>query len=238
MRLIFFERDRDGKPVIPETEIHHLKVLRRSFPFTIRGICAQQLFKVELARNKNGVFVAGLEKIADLPKRKKPFFLVPLIEWSRLEWCLEKLCELEAADIYLYLSDHSANSSFMSSYTKKADRLQKIILEACRQSGNVRAPELHPPQKLPECLQVVQKPLLILGCNAIQPVSINDFVEHDGVLIGPEGDFSTREYELLEKHGKICHLGEVILRSETAVIYSAAIFRGLNAPEDPAKALF
>jgi RsmE family RNA methyltransferase len=238
MRLIFFERDKNGKPIIPETEIHHLKVLRRSFPFKIRGICSQQLFTVELASDKTGIFVAGLEKIADVPKRKTPFFLVPLIEWSRLEWCLEKLCELEAADIYLYLSDHSASSGLMSGYTKKSARLQKIILEACRQSGNTRPPQLHPPQKLPEFLQKLPEPLLILACKAEQELQINDFAYHGGVLVGPEGDFSAREYKQLEKHGKVCHLGKVILRSETAVIYAAAMFKGLNAPEAPAEGPF
>lgn len=245
MRLIFFEQSAHGKVILPDTEIRHLKVLRICYPLKIKGLCQGRLFLLELQQAGHAI-VARILKELELPKKEKPSFLVPLIEWTRLEWCLEKLCELEAAHLYLYFSDHSADLKKIAAYPKKETRLLKIIKEAARQCGNAQLPLLYPPQKLTELLaKLLTKPplqnkqitipaikLLALGSQATKTVEISDFQTHTGVIIGPEGDFSLDEYALLEKYSTVRRLGDVILRSETALIYSAAILRNLLGYEN------
>ena len=105
-------------------------------------------------------------------------------------------------------------------------RLNKIIVEASEQSNRLKVPKLEEIIKLDNFLKFNQKTNIIFGdlntnnkklnINTINPLCI---------LIGPEGDFTTKEREKILKFKNIISLkiNENILRSETAAISMISI---------------
>ena len=105
-------------------------------------------------------------------------------------------------------------------------RLNKIIVEASEQSNRLKVPKLEEIVKLDNFLKFNQKTNIIFGdlntnnkklnINTINPLCI---------LIGPEGDFTTKEREKILKFKNIISLkiNENILRSETAAISMISI---------------
>ena len=100
-------------------------------------------------------------------------------------------------------------------------RVNKIIIEASEQSNRLKVPQLEEIVKLDDFLKFNQKTNIIFGdlntnnnilnLNSAQPLCI---------LIGPEGDFTTKEREKILKLKNLIPLkiNENILRSETAAI--------------------
>ena len=63
--------------------------------------------------------------------------------------------------------------------------------------------------------------------NKIEDLNINNSKEIS-IIIGPEGDFSNFEKDLMKKYGvSFCQLGDRRLRSETAAIYSLSILNDI-----------
>jgi 16S rRNA (uracil1498-N3)-methyltransferase len=107
---------------------------------------------------------------------------------------------------------------------KKQDRWESVLIEALKQSGNPRMPGLDAPVDLEQALSSPNgAPRL---CAALQPDArplwnlLGDPLKPEGpieVYVGPEGDFSEREYTRLRESG--CHfisLGPLVLKVETA----------------------
>ena len=100
-------------------------------------------------------------------------------------------------------------------------RVNKIIIEASEQSNRLKVPQLEEIIKLDDFLKFNQKTNIIFGdlntnnnklnLNSTQPLCI---------LVGPEGDFATKEREKILKLKNVIPLkiNENILRSETAAI--------------------
>jgi 16S rRNA (uracil1498-N3)-methyltransferase len=116
---------------------------------------------------------------------------------------------------------------------KKIIRLNKIALEACKQSGRTVLPKVDAASSIESGLQLLQgRQLLWINENERQNLLI-DYIKKESfsyllpfaVIIGPESGFSEREAALLES--KDCHsssLGfDAVLRSETAAIAVTAL---------------
>ena len=105
------------------------------------------------------------------------------------------------------------------------ERLQRIAIEACKQSHNPFLPVLHPPADLKETIE--------RACGAGEICLVADrggkAIEvpahgHLNVFIGPEGGFTTAELRLLSEAGaQSVGLGSNILRIETAAILLAGL---------------
>ena len=100
-------------------------------------------------------------------------------------------------------------------------RLNKIIVEASEQSNRLKVPKLEEIVKLDNFLKFNQKTNIIFGdLNTNNNKLIIKNTEPLCILIGPEGDFTTKEREKILKLKNIIPLkiNENILRSETAAI--------------------
>ena len=123
---------------------------------------------------------------------------------------------------------------------KKLDRLNRIALEACKQSKRSIIPKVKEVVDFDEAIDELKDMDLFLvayenaenyGIRSL----INQFEENNikledivdiGILIGPEGGFEEEEIELLrEKGAKIITLGNRILRTETAGFTLAALLQ-------------
>ena len=105
-------------------------------------------------------------------------------------------------------------------------RLNKIIIEASEQSNRLKVPKLEEVIKLDNFLKFNQKTKIIFGdLNTNNNKLTVKNTEPLCILIGPEGDFSSKEREKILKLKNIIPLkiNENILRSETAAISMISI---------------
>ena len=100
-------------------------------------------------------------------------------------------------------------------------RVNKITVEASEQSNRLKVPQLEEIVKLDDFLKFNQKTNIIFGDLNTNNKKLNiNSTEPICILVGPEGDFTTKEREKILKLKNLIPLkiNENILRSETAAI--------------------
>jgi len=106
------------------------------------------------------------------------------------------------------------------------DKWLRWAIEACKQSGRNRLPEISQPISLPRALAEAGKfDLKIFGAtysDNTSPQLVEDW--RDAIIyVGPEGGFTAQEVILMESHGVLpVTVGRFVLRIETAATALAA----------------
>ncbi|AGC77579.1 16S rRNA (uracil1498-N3)-methyltransferase [Nonlabens dokdonensis] len=142
---------------------------------------------------------------------------------DRMEWFLEKATEMGIQKITPLLCDHSERKKI------NVARFEKILISALQQSYQFHLPVL---EELTSSQDFIKRKIegkkCVAHCEETEKIQLANFIETKAdftVIIGPEGDFSNREIELAIKNGfQPTSLGEKRLRTETAGVYTAAIF--------------
>ncbi len=144
---------------------------------------------------------------------------------SRFEWFLEKATELGVSEIVPMICERTEKTAF------KAERMKSILVSAMLQSQQCWLPVLHEPTKFNALVHSsAQQQKFIAHCMDDAKRSLTDLnnesLSSKVILIGPEGDFTPGEIELaLQNNFSAVSLGETRLRTETAGIAAAALFR-------------
>lgn len=146
---------------------------------------------------------------------------------DRLEWFLEKATEIGIHEITPIICDHSERKIY------KIDRAEKIIQSALKQSNQYFLPKINEPISYS---QFIKKDFdgqkFIAHCEETEKKSFKNEIKIGSkilLLIGPEGDFSTKEIELAIKHNFIpVTLGNTRLRTETAALAACHTVALLN----------
>lgn len=205
-------------------EKKHLQVVRTKFPLTIKAVYEDMELQIELHQIGVDIVVKNVRHIGDLIAQG-PIYYFPLIDSKRLEWGLEKLVELSVQEIQFYYSDHSTyNKKQIQKFNDRLDKLQNIVEEAQKQSGNLVKPLIHHAIALDKLYDSMKTPL-ILGVHDDSSLETSDVVDMQSLIIGPEGDFSPREYQEFTNRGFVTKklAGSSILRTETALVYIASL---------------
>ena len=134
---------------------------------------------------------------------------------DRFEWFLEKATEIGIDEITPVICDHSERKVL------KTDRMEKIIQSAAKQSLKFHYPKLNEAVTFNEFIKSkFEGQLFIAHCEETNKKSLKKELQPNlqtTILIGPEGDFSTKEIKLSLEHNFIpVSLGESRLRTETA----------------------
>jgi 16S rRNA (uracil1498-N3)-methyltransferase len=107
------------------------------------------------------------------------------------------------------------------------ERLEKIIIEAAEQSNRINIPTIEDPQSLKVFLINKKIDLIFTDLNSKnKKLDIESLTDNPTcIIIGPEGDFSEDEREMIlaYKNVKPLKINENILRSETALISALSI---------------
>lgn len=105
----------------------------------------------------------------------------------------------------------------------KLKRLQAIAVEAAKQSGRLRVPEVLPPIPLKALPKVEQGMVAHVGARSLVR-EVLDLGKSLALAVGPEGGFAEEEVEFLQEKGFTpVFLGWRILRAETAAIALLAL---------------
>ena len=203
-----------------KTESRHIvRVLRKQQGDTIYITNGKgQLFtsEVQIANDKK-----CLVKIITFETQEKPWnyylhvAIAPTKLNDRFEWFLEKATEIGIDEITPIICDHSERKVL------KIDRMEKIIHSAAKQSLKYHFPKLNEPVLFKEFINsTFEGQLFIAHCEETEKKSLKNELkaaQKTTILIGPEGDFSSKEIEQSLVHKFIpVSLGLSRLRTETA----------------------
>lgn len=206
-----------------EESRHIIKVLRKKEGDTI-----------EITNGSGFLFTSeitfGNEKKCEVNVIKEQFFesapyslhlaVAPTKLNDRYEWFLEKATEIGISEITPIICEHSERTNF------KADRFEKIIQTAMKQSLQFYLPKLNEPVAYSAFIKEQREgQLFIAHCEETEKTLLKNALKPGGeltILIGPEGDFSVKEIQLALQQKYIpVSLGNTRLRTETAAIVAA-----------------
>jgi 16S rRNA (uracil1498-N3)-methyltransferase len=111
----------------------------------------------------------------------------------------------------------------------KRQRWERIALESAKQCGINKIPEIFMPICIRDAFLMAKNAGLILMPTLIGKregidKALKDSMNSVSIFIGPEGDFTLDEVKMgMEFGARIVDLGENVLRSETAAVYTASI---------------
>ena len=147
---------------------------------------------------------------------------------DRYEWFLEKATEIGIHEITPIICDHSERK------VVKLNRFERVLQSALKQSLHTRFPILNDPISFLDFVkQQREGQKFIAHCEQdYEKRLLSQEIRHKSsatVLIGPEGDFSSKEINLAKKHSWMpVSLGNGRLRTETAAIVACHTAALLN----------
>lgn len=156
-----------------------------------------------------------------------------LTKGDKLETIVQKAVELGAMKICPVLTNRCVARADKNSFEKKRERLQRIALEAAKQSGRGMIPQVSDLLTFEQCAQQLSENDLALICYEHGGSSLCDAGLKNnssiGIFIGSEGGFEQSEVELCSSKGAaVISLGRRILRCETAPIAAISIVMSLT----------
>jgi len=217
---LFYVPTLSSAHILPEEESQHaVKVLRLKVGDEITvvdGVGGFYKAKIINPHPKHCTFEI-IDSIPEFGKRdyRLHIAIAPTKNIERLEWFIEKATEIGIDEITPVVCRFSERKVI------KAERLEKIIVSAAKQSVKAYFPKLNPLCTFDELMmhhQSTQK--FIAHCYEDEKKLFqNEIIKSSDVLIliGPEGDFSKEEVQKAISLGFIpVSLGNSRLRTETA----------------------
>ena len=210
--------------LLDKDSLYHLKkVLRKDSSYTFRVVSNEnKIFHCHLVENDNVHIDKYLDENNELDVDIT--CILSLIKVDKLELTIQKLVELGIKRIVL-LNTNRCVAKVNDS--KKIDRLNKIIKEACEQSHRNIIPELLGPINIKDLDLYKSKNNYLCYESEDSFNNVKGFDESISYIIGPEGGFEDKEViEIINKGYKSVSLGKRILRAETAAIYMTSVIVG------------
>lgn len=174
---------------------------------------------------------ASVRALAPLPSNECPARITlyqGLPKLDKLDLIVQKATELGAWRIVPVNMARSVARAEGRDAERKRERWQRIAMEAAKQCGRARVPEVAPPMSFKAArADMAARELMLMpyelhsgnGLNSIAP-GARDI----GLLIGPEGGIAPEEAEAAQAAGALpVTLGPRILRTETAAIAALAM---------------
>lgn len=222
---LFYGEINDKNVIINEEEQQHiLKVLR------MRD--GDEIFVTDGKGNlaKGNLIIEGKKaslNVQEIKNQQQDFSpklhiaIAPTKMIDRIEFFIEKAVEMGISEITFLQTEKTERKNI------NIEKLQKQALAASKQSLRFHFPKVNDLVKLSDFLKDISaETTFVAHCheNLMRQNlnEINNFQEYT-FLIGPEGDFSEKEINLLAEKGiKAVSLGFQRLRTETAGIFVAA----------------
>jgi 16S rRNA (uracil1498-N3)-methyltransferase len=161
------------------------------------------------------------------------------LKGKNMDWVIQKATELGVTDIVPMWTQRSEVRLKSKDVSSKLEKWNIAIQEACKQCGRFNAPTLHPPLTFEKSLKEWAAPDSLIALTAAltpETKTIRQVLEQHpsedaqqtnptvSLWIGPEGDFTDSEYQILSAAGAHpVRLTPHILRSETAAVTGLAI---------------
>ncbi len=171
---------------------------------------------------KDRVEVKFLSKIKENTNTHNIELAICLVKKNAMEIILQKATELGIKKIIPIISERTEVKEI------NFERANKIVIEATEQSNQLEPPEISEILKLKDFLNInTNNKIFFADINSDYILEKKDFKEGETVtvLVGPEGDFSPAERELILNGSTTVafSLSKNILRTDTAVISAISL---------------
>jgi 16S rRNA (uracil1498-N3)-methyltransferase len=242
MILFYTNNIKNDIAELPEEEaMHCVKTLRKKVGDAIQFVDGQgNWYKGTIIGTGRKSVSIGIESIVSEHEKRNHYLhiaIAPTKNINRFEWFLEKATEFGIDEITPLLCFHSERKNV------REDRLEKVVVAAMKQSLKAYLPKINPMISFKDFLKSVdigesqkENQKFIAHCQ-------DDFSESKfhlknatkerqniTILIGPEGDFSSKEIELaLSQNFQPISLGKERLRTETAGLAACHIVNLINS---------
>lgn len=180
------------------------------------------------------------KRLAQGEPRTKISLYQSVLKGQRFELVLQKGTELGVVEFVPVISSRCILSS-LDDVSRKAERWQRIILEAAEQSGRGRLPRLRAALMFPRACGRAKRlgGLSLIPWEEEHTIGLRQALRPDGaneqrgarpfsvsLFVGPEGGFTAEEIDVAKGYGIVpIGLGPRILRAETAGLATvSAIF--------------
>ena len=178
--------------------------------------------------DKDRVEVKFLNKVKEPDSSLNIELAICLVKKNPMETILQKATELGISKIIPIISERTEVKEL------NLDRAKKIVIEATEQSNQLVPPEIIDVIKLKDFLKTFDEnsKILFADVNSKENLKAEDLknINTCCILIGPEGDFSSAERELILQNRAVkpFTLSRNILRSDTAVISAISLVNFIN----------
>ena len=227
----------DGFAFIEGDDVKHIfKVLRLGIgdKLVINNLQGEEFLGVIAESTKQRITVKLLEKLAiNNESNLKITLYQGMPKAGKMDLIVQKTTELGVRAIVPVITDRV--DVILKGDFKKLDRLQRIALEASKQSKRTLIPEVLEPISFEILLGELKGYDLVIvpyenqenyGLKAALKNKDINTIDKIAIVIGPEGGFTEEEINLLKDIGaEIITLGPRILRTETAGVVTAALLQ-------------
>ncbi|MGA1291541.1 MAG: RsmE family RNA methyltransferase [Pelagibacteraceae bacterium] len=170
---------------------------------------------------KDRVEVKFLSKIKENTNTHNVELAICLVKKNAMEIILQKATELGIRKIIPIISERTEVKEI------NFERANKIVIEATEQSNQLEPPQISEILNLKDFLNINRNKIFFADINSDYSLKKKDFKEGETVtvLVGPEGDFSPTERELILNGSTTVafSLSKNILRTDTAVISAISL---------------
>lgn len=173
-----------------------------------------------LKKQKKEWFLIPQKQILPQQTREKCVLCLALIKRDHLALALQKATELGVTEIHFIQAERSNNERI------NMDRLRAIITEASEQCERNDIPALFAPKPLQKVIEKLsdKTQLIWLSERGITDGKMKKLPP--AFFVGPEGGWTEKEQELFQKSQAFSwHLGNTILRAETAAITAISLWQ-------------
>ena len=174
---------------------------------------------------KQTVKIKILEKLRDKQNENNIWLAFTPIKQNPLNFIIQKGTELGVQKFIPILSERTAVKDI------NIVRIKKIIIESAEQSNRISVPEITRLETLKKFISSFPKKGCLVFCDIncdqsdFKKILSNKDLEPICILVGPEGDFSENERNLIInlEQSKSVSLAKNILRAETAAVAAVTL---------------
>jgi len=222
-------RSSNSVALSPE-QVHYLfHVMRRQVGDSLlvfNGRDGEWQAMISCLDKKKGNLTLTRQSRAQSPARS--LILCPaLIKKEPFDFVLQKATELGVSDIYPLITERTVVNRL------NIERANTILTEASEQSERLTVPTLHAPAPLTEVLSHLPKGTVPV-CLAERGQTTYPLTPDKTYVffVGPEGGWTPAELDLFQQKGALFwHLGDTILRAETASLAALACYQFCISPK-------
>ena len=242
MRRRFFVDQFAGTTAVIEGDTaHHLGNVLRAQPgqlYELSDGSTAWLARIDsVARNR--VEFALLEQLPAPQPLADLTLLLAVVKFDAFEWAIEKATELGVSRI-VPLAAARSEKGLLAAAAKRSQRWQKILLESSQQSRRLRIPQLDDLAKPSQAFAAQTASFRLMLSERSDAPSIRNTLGSSNptkaastaaLAIGPEGGWTDDELTAAHAAGfQGASLGQLILRTETAVIAALSILNYALSP--------